>query len=174
MKPDIDEILMPPEELMGEAMLALNERGRRFVCALLVFDCNMAAAYKYAGYTATKEATAYANASRLARKADVQAAIAEENNRRLNIQGAVIAVKRLVEKAGTGNVQAINSILDRTGYHAKTEQIVHVNDDRKASDILAEVKRLLGANNLRPQAIENKPIDVEYTVVDPNDLSDIL
>lgn len=182
MDQDLEEILVPPEELMGDAMLSLNEKQRRFVCAALVFDCNIAQAYKFAGYESKNENTAYACASRLASRGDVQAAITEENKRRLNMQGSVIAVKRLVEQAKLGKVQAINSILDRTGYHVKTEQVVTVTDNRSAADILAEVRSLL-SNNLPAKQLP-PPIDAEYEDVsphqqdmsehDPNDLSDIL
>lgn len=155
-------------------MLALNGKQRRFVCAALVFDCNLSAAYKFAGYDVTNDKSAMACASRLAGRADVKAAIIEENNRRLHMQGSIIAVKRLVEKANLGNVQAINSILDRTGYHTKTEQVVTVNDERSAKDILEGVRQLL-SQNVKPLALKQEPIDAEFEVVhDPNDLSDIL
>lgn len=171
---EIDAILIPPEEIMGEAMLALNERQRRFVCAALVFDCNLPAAYKFAGYEVTTPGAAQACSSRLHNQPNIQAAFVEENNRRLHVQGSVIAVKRLIEKASLGNVPAINSILDRTGYHAKTEQIVHVSDERTAKDILEGVRQLLSSNSLKPLALD-KPIDTEFSEVrDPNDLSDIL
>src|SRR6202030_2257797 len=81
MSEELDEILIPPEDMMGEAMLALNGKQRRFVCAALVFDCNMAQAYKFAGYDVTNDKSAQAAASRLAGRADVQAAIVEENHR---------------------------------------------------------------------------------------------
>lgn len=173
MDKETEAILVPPEELMGEAMLALNERQRKFVCALLVFDCNMGAAYQYAGYGATNENSAQACASRLANSANVQAAIQEENRRRLNLQGSVIAVKRLVEKAMSGNVPAMNSILDRTGYSVKTEHTVNVVDDRSAKDVFAEVLRLCNSNNIPSLPSPSPVIEAEFTEI-PDELKDLM
>lgn len=168
-----EEMIMPPEDQMGEALLALNERQRKFVCALAAFGGNLARSYLYAGYTAKNEATANACASRLHTRADVKAAIAEEMDRRLKTHGVVIAMSRLIEKADMGNVQAINSILDRGGFHTKTEQTITVKDERTANEILGRVKELMATNGLAPRSLP-APIDAEYTDVDPNDLSDIL
>jgi phage terminase small subunit len=70
---DLDRIVeIPPFELMGPAMRNLNERQRRFVCALAATGGDQHEAYVWAGYTAANNNVARANGSRLAASEDVK------------------------------------------------------------------------------------------------------
>jgi hypothetical protein len=63
-------ISVPPVEVLGPAMRALNERQRSFVCALAVYGGEQGEAYRAAGYQVTERWSARACASRLANSAD--------------------------------------------------------------------------------------------------------
>lgn len=181
-----DLISIPPVELMGPAMRALNERQRMFVCALSVYGGEQAEAYRAAGYAVTNDNSAGAAASRLANSAMVVEAIKEEALRRLD-SSSTLAVSTLVELASYKNpdskvrIKAANSLLDRiSGFAGKTEHKIIVKDDRTTAELIQFIKQTAIANGLDPMKLlgMDKIVEAEYTeVFDPladPDLADVL
>lgn len=135
-------IELPPEDQMGPAMRRLNERQRRYVCALSVFGGDQSRAYVFAGYnTKTPHATAV-SASRLANSDDIKEAIKEEAWRRLDYS-SVLAISTMLELASPSNpdkairLKAADMLSKRTGFHEKTEHLV-VHEDRRTTKELIE------------------------------------
>lgn len=176
-------IEVPPEDQMGPAMRQLNERQRRFVCALAVFGGDQRQAYLHAGYSVQTPGAIQACASRLSNTALVVEAIREESLRRIN-SATLLAVSTMVELASPLNnpdkrlrLKAAEEILNRTGFHGTSEQRIVIKDDRTVAELVEFIKAnasLAGMN--AAQLLGQKPaaVDAEFTVVDPNDLSDIL
>lgn len=158
---------------LGPAMLALNERRREFVMALLEQgDMNYAKAYMAAGYT-TEYSSAKSAASRLAHDPAVQAAIAEESRSRLQagLLGSVSALVQIAEgglsASNKDRLTAIRMIMDRGGLPVETistqRHVVELDD--KA--LIAKVKGLalelgLDATRLLGSA---GVVDAEFTQV---------
>ena len=169
-----DLIQVPPVELMGPAMRALNERQRYFVCALMVYGGEQSEAYRAAGYNVTTDNSAGASASRLARSDGIVAAIKEEAMRRLDSAPA-LAVSTLVELASYKNnddkvrLKAANSILDRVGgFAGKTEHNIIIKDDRTTAELIDFIKATAAANGLDAHQLLGlpAPIDAEFSEVD--------
>lgn len=179
-----DLIQVPPVELMGPAMRALNEKQRIFVSALAVYGGEQSEAYRAAGYEVTNDNSAAAAASRLARSDGIVAAIKEEAIRRLD-SSPMLAVSTLVELASYKNpddkvrLKAANSILDRVGgFAGKTEHQIIIKDDRTTQELIDFIKHTAVANGLDPAALLGLPaprnvVDAEFSEVDP-DLADLL
>lgn len=152
---DIEALIeIPPPDLMGPAMRRLNERQRRFVCALSVYGGDQAEAYRWAGYTCANENTANASASRLAANPDVIEAIKEEAWRRID-QASMLAVSTLVEIASprsaaknSDRLKAAEMILSRTGFHEKTEHKIVIKDERTTKELIDFIKSRAGAHGL--------------------------
>jgi phage terminase small subunit len=178
-----DLIQVPPVELMGAAMRALNERQRYFVCALMVYGGEQSEAYRAAGYEVTNDNSAAAAASRLARNDGIVAAIKEEAMRRLDSAPA-LAVSTLVELASYKNsddkvrLKAANSILDRVGgFAGKSEQHIVIKDERTTKELVDFIKQTALANGLDPIKLLGGPVvDVEFSeVIDGSEgLEDLL
>lgn len=175
---------VPPEDMMGEAMLALNVRQRRFVCALSVTGGNQRDAYVWAGYEGRTIASQDASASQLAARGDIQLAIKEEALRRLDSY-ALMAVSTLGQLASpmstskdSVRLAAANSLLDRIGgFAGKTEHKIIIKDERTTNDIIASIKALAAANGLNPAALlglTEPVIDAEFEEVSSEGLEDIL
>lgn len=185
----IDLIDVPPEDQMGEAMLALEHRQRLFVCALGVFGGDQQKAYAYAGYKTTNERSTQAASSRLVNSEKIVQAIREETIRRLG-SAQLMAISTIAELASPMNnpdkklrFAAAQDILNRVGLGAQTLHTVVVRDERTTNNIL-EALRELGAKmpvpvdfidntpklpDLRPV---NKVIDAEFDDV-PDELKDL-
>ena len=181
MRNDLEDLIeVPPEDQMGPAMLRLNERQRRFVCALAVFGGDQTRAYQYAGYqTKTIEATRVGG-SRLANAEIVVQAIREESLRRIN-SATLLAVSTLVELAAATNSdkrlrrQAAVDILDRTNFNAITEHRIVIKDDRTTEELIASIKQLAGEAGLNAKKLLAPVMDAEFEEVpevDP-DLADL-
>lgn len=165
-----DLIVVPPEDLMGPAMLNLNERQRKFVCALAVFGGDQKGAYAWAGYDVKTDGATRACASRLAASEGVQAAIREEALRRLN-SASLLAISGLIEMASPihnddkkTRLKALQDLADRTGFHAKTEHTITIKDDRTTAQILETIHTLALANGQDPRLLL-PPIDAEFEEV---------
>lgn len=158
---------------LGPAMLALNERRREFVMALLDKpSTDYTQAYMAAGYT-TDYKSAKSAASRLAHEPAVQAAIAEESRARLQA-GLLSSVSALVQIADgqmgastKDRLTAIRMVMDRGGLPVETVSTQrHVVElDEKA--LIAKVKGLalelgLDATKLLGSA---GVVDAEFTLV---------
>lgn len=176
-------IEVPPEDQMGPAMRQLNERQRRFVCALAVFGGDQSRAYMDAGYDIKSEGARRACASRLANTALVVEAIREESLRRIN-SATLLAVSTMVELASPAHnsdkrlrLKAAEEILNRTGFHGTSEQRIVIKDDRTVQELVDFIKANASLAGMSAgQLLGQKPaaIDAEFEVIDPNDLSDII
>lgn len=180
-KDPTDLIVVPPIEVMGPAMRALNERQRLFVCALGVHGGDQGEAYRSAGFNVTNDGSARACASRLANSDPIVAAIKEEAIRRLD-SSSMLAVSTLVELASYKNgddkvrLKAANSLLDRIGgFAGKTEHNIIVKDDRTTKELIDFIRHTAVANGLDASKLLGlaDPVDAEFTEVDP-DLADLL
>lgn len=164
---------VPPEDMMGKAMLALNPRQRRFVCALAVTGGAQREAYLWAGYEAKTVASQDAAATQLAARGDVQAAIKEEALRRLDSYAlmAVSTLATLCSPLSTSKdsvkLAAANSLLDRIGgFAGKSEHTVVIKDQRTTQQIIDGIKALAIENGLDPNKLLAPPVvDVEYEEV---------
>lgn len=142
-------IELPDEDHMGPAMRRLNERQRRFVCALSVFGGDQSRAYAWAGYDNKSDGARRVNASRLANNDDIKEAIKEEAWRRLDY-ASLLAVSTLVELSSANNkdegvrLKAALALADRTGFHAKTEHLV-VHEDRRTTKELIDFIQSMSA-----------------------------
>jgi hypothetical protein len=175
---------VPPEDQMGPAMRALNERQRRFVCAMSVTGGDHREAYSWAGYDTKNPNSTSAAASRLAANPDVEEAMKEEALRRLK-GSAIIAVSTLVQIAGPRStskdrdkIAASVALLDRIkGFGGKVEHtVVHQLDEKTADELIDFIRLTAKANGLDAQKLlgPHAPvIDAEFTEVDP-DLADLL
>lgn len=182
---DLDDLVeIPPLEMMGPAMRALNERQRRFVCALGVTGGEQREAYVWAGYTAKNDNTASACASRLAASEDVKEAIREEALRRLD-SSALLAVSTLVGIAGPRStskdrdkISAANSLLDRVGgFAGKTEHKIIIKDERTNAELIEFIKEKAALAGLDARKLLGMPvIDATYEEVTPSSegLEDVL
>lgn len=171
---------LPPLDQMGPAMRRLNEQQRRFVCALSVFGGNRTEAYRWAGYAVKTEGSARAASSRLHAQDEIKDAIREEAIRRLDT-APLLAISTMVRIAGGTDdklaLKASEMILDRTGFHGKTEMLVVHEDKRTSAELIKFIQERAAANGIDA----NKwlglpapaPIDAEFSVVDP-DLADLL
>lgn len=173
-------ITVPPADVLGPAMRALNERQRAFVCALAVYGGEQTEAYRAAGFNVSTDGAARACASRLANNAMIVEAIKEEALRRLD-SASMLAVSTLVELASVKNpdskvrLNASNSLLDRIGgFAGKTEHKIIVKDDRTTQELIDFIKTTARENGLDPAKLLGSPVvDAEFTEVDP-DLADLL
>lgn len=182
-KEPTDLIDVPPEDMMGEAMLALNERQRKFVCALTVFGGDIQKAYVYAGYQAKAGGSLSAAAARLHTSERVVAAIREETIRRLGTV-QLLAVSTIAELASPLNnpdkklrLAAAKDILDRVGLAGITEHRITIKDERTTANILEAIKELTGDRTVPVRLISNEPVpaavDADYDEI-PDELKDLL
>lgn len=171
---------LPPLDQMGPAMRRLNERQRRFVCALAVFGGNRAEAYRWAGYETNTANATYVGASRLHAQDEIKDAIREEAIRRLDT-APLLAISTMVRLAGGTDdklaLKASEMILDRTGFHGKTEHLVVHEDKRTSAELIKFIQERAAANGIDANKWLGLPapavVDAEFSVVDP-DLADLL
>lgn len=175
MTQELDSLVeVPPLDMMGPAMRALNERQRRFVCALAVTGGEQREAYLWAGYGGKTLNSQDASASQLAARTDVKEAIREEAIRRLD-SAALMAVSTLVQIAGPRStakdrdkISASNSLLDRIGgFAGKTEHTITVKDERTTQELIEFIRHTAAANGLDASKLLglSAPIDAEFTEV---------
>lgn len=166
-----DVVIADPDvEDLGPAMLALTAQQRRFVVGWIQSrGKNAARVAKAAGYSDSSEA-AKVSAHRLLHSSRVQRALHEEAGRRLDGLAA-LAVAVLDQNLASSNPKvrqaAVDSILDRTGYARRTEQVVEVEDKRPKKtyeQLLAAVADKLKQHNL--VALPGPAVvDAEFTEV---------
>lgn len=131
---------------LGPAMLALDERQRKFVFNWLGnVGRDGAKAAREAGYSDEKDG-AKVRAHRLLRSPRIIAALKEEADRDVGLL-RVIAQMKLKQQvmAKKPKLAVIDSALDRTGFGRQTTQDIRVEhvDNRSTAEILAEVRRLM-------------------------------
>jgi len=165
---------------LGDAMLQLLPRQRKFVVALLeTGTTNYTRAAKMAGYGGNSESGLRVQASRLAHDPRIIRALREEGERRLRAS-AVMATSVLINIAENGltakdRLKAAEMILNRTGLHALTEHkttVEHTTDELGKIERITALARGLGLDpakllgqNAAPSLPAPKPVDVEFTEV---------
>lgn len=148
---------VPDEEHMGPAMKRLNERQRRFVCALGVYGGNATRAYLFAGFSAN-ENSAQALSSRLLAKDYIKDAIREEAERRMD-WSTLLVVSGLIELAMPENtdkssrMKALLALADRNGFHAKSEHLIIHEDRRTTKEIISSIAAIAQRNGLDPKQL---------------------
>lgn len=175
----------PPE------LAVLSPRRRNFVIALCaqVGRPNFSAAYRDAGYCADSANSVAVQAHRLAHDARVQAAIMAWARATASTEGLLIATNALMDEAANPQspqrVKAAEAILNRIGFHAKTEQVLTVERVEKPDDLtaqrLARVAKKLGLTldelvggrvgkviDVTPELVE-EIVPIEDFLRDPND-----
>jgi hypothetical protein len=167
-------IEVPDEDHMGPAMKRLNDRQRRFVCAMSVYGGDVTRAYVFAGYDIKTPGALKACASRLHNNAQIIDALQEEARRRLDYSH-LVTVSGLVELALPSNtdkssrLKALLALADRTGMHAKSEQLVVHEDRRTTKELLDAIAQIAVRNGLDPAQLlgHKRPdvIDAEYEEV---------
>ena len=170
-----DMICVPPEDAMGEAMLALEPKQRRFVCALAICGGDQSRAYRWAGYKTTNDKSTSAAASRLAANDTVIAAIREETLRCIN-SSTLYASNRLFQiAAGQDDKLAMTAslaLLNRAGFHEKTEHRITVKKEHSTDELITLFRQLAQKNALEIIDVEAEEVpQLEY--VDP-DLADLI
>jgi hypothetical protein len=161
----------PPE--WGPAMSALrSERQRRFVCALFEFygaKGRVSYAARAAGYSASSGRVIRAAGGRLMMDRKIQAAIAEESQRRLRglAPAAIVAIEKLVaDPAHRDHGRALAMIVDRASPIASTHDInVNVNTapPMNMERVLARIETLCARVGVMPapKVIEGKATEIE-------------
>jgi len=167
---------MTEENEYGPAMLALNERQRGFVLAMIeVPGCSHAEAARRAGYSDASEG-AKVRGFYCAHNPAVQEAIREEAGKRLNAS-SLLAANVLVSILADTDVpakerlKAAGMLLDRTGFGAA--QTINVNKtvtDRTGAGMLERIRALAAANGIDPVKllggnVAAPPLDAEFTEV---------
>ncbi len=143
---------------LGPKMAALSERRQRFAWAMAYGERNAAEAARQAGYSDLHEA-AKVRAHHLMHDPKVLEAIEEAAQAILRALGplAIGAARAILENSAHPNhARMIETILDRSGYTAKTEHKVtveHVDDGRllelatrMAVELGVDRARLIGGN----------------------------
>lgn len=180
---------VPHEDLMGPHMKRLNERQQKFVCALAIFGGDQSRAYEWAGYNTTNARATTAAASRLMAQDAIKEAIREETYRRLDTS-SLLAVSTMIELCMPTNpdkkvrLKAAELLTDRTGFHAKTEHKLTIEDNRTTGELMDFIRAAAGRHGLDPNqligptaaAVTHQPvIDADFEEVgDATGLEDIL
>ena len=158
---------------LGPAMLALNERQRKFVHALMMQarKSNSRAA-RMAGYSATSSLLLRVTGHRLAHDPKVIAAIREETASRIQ-SSALMAADVLFEIANDPKQTtkerraAAGMLLDRGGFGPQQ----HINVTKTVTDMTGEamlerIKMLAAKNGMDPAALLGpNTIEAEFTEV---------
>lgn len=172
-------IELPPEDQMGPAMRRLNERQRRFVCALSVFGGDQTRAYVFAGYDTTNQRSATAASSRLANTDDIKEAIKEEAWRRLDYS-SLLAISTMIELASPSNpdrairLKAADMLSKRNGFHEKTEHLVVHEDRRTTKELIEFIQTTAARLGVTPMLAHMPVIDTTAEEVVPDELEGLL
>lgn len=149
---------VPPDSRLGPAMLALSNRHRAFVVALMELGgSKYSAAAAAAGYSAGNKDALAVTATRLAHDDRILDAIQEESKRRL---GAALGlatsnlVKIIEDGKPSDKLQAMRMLFDRTGLHAKSEQLINVkHTPEDEAGMIERIRSLAGDLGLDPAAL---------------------
>lgn len=158
---------------LGPAMLALNERQRRFVHALMMQarKSNSGAA-KLAGYSARSGVSLRVAGHRLAHDAKVIAAIREETANRIQ-SSALMAADVLFDiandpkQAAKERRAAAGMLLDRGGFGPQQHiSVTKTVNDMTGAAMLDRIKALAAKNGIDPMALLGpNTIEAEFTEV---------
>lgn len=161
---------LPDEDHAGPAMKRLNERQRRFVCALSVFGGDQSRAYAWAGYDNKSNNARRVNASKLANSDDVREAIREEAWRRLDYS-SILAVSTMVELASPTNpdkavrLKAADMLSKRTGFHEKSEMLVVHEDQRSTKELIEFIQGAAARLGVTPMLGHMPVIEAQFDEV---------
>lgn len=151
----IGDVMEPfPEEMLGPKMLALrDDRQRRFALLMAQGAANATLAARGAGYSDVKEG-AKVQAHHLMQNQRVLDAI-EEAGRKV-MRGlqpiALAAAKRILENPEHSyHGRMIETVLDRTGFSARTEHKVTVEHTVDTRELEALARRLALENGIDPR-----------------------
>lgn len=171
---------------MGPAMLRLTPMQRRFVVGLSVWGGVATEAARWAGYSAKSEQSLRVQAHQTINLAYVKEAIKEEAWRRLD-ESSLLAVSTVIRIAMNSPddkvaLAAAEKLLDRTGFHAKSEHTVIVKDGRTTQELIAFIEAAAARNGMDAnKLLGRKPpqdvVDAEYVEVpaaDASGLEDLL
>lgn len=165
---------------LGPAMLALPDRQRAFVRAVVALGRNgvenYAEAARRAGYS-DHMGRCCATGSTLAHDARVQAALMEEARRAVNLAAAVVATPVVVaiamneEEDAKNRLRACEMLFNRGGLPAMTEHKVTVEHRqpkqmvelaaRLAAELGIEPARLIGVNRAAAPVLDGEYVEVK-------------
>lgn len=173
------ELVIPFDEReFGPAMRKLTEREQRYVVAWYLNGGNQRRAYIAAGYAATNQNTIDANASLIAHRPKIQAAIKEYAHTRLGsmVPLALSAMEEILRDPGhKDRAKVIQMVTDRTGLHATTEHKVtveHTDDRVEKLKRLAELAKAQGVDPRKLLGGMSDVVDADFKVVDDVDGTD--
>lgn len=167
----ITTVHYPIDRDMGPKLASLSPRRQAFVIAMLeTGQDNHTLCAKMAGYTGT-EKSIRVQAFRLAHDDKIQAALTEQAQRRMKT-GAIMATGTLLSIASNpvhkDQLKAAVEILNRTGLHAKTEQVVtheHTINDKAMIAKIVELARGLGMEPKKLLGQYGVTVDAEFEEV---------
>lgn len=175
----LDPVEVPDDESLGPAMRALNERQRRLVIAALNYptgkDWQIA---KAAGYPDRSHGALRVYAHRQFHNEKVIAALNEEADKSMRasaVLGASVLAKIARTDGHKHQLRAAEALLNRIGFHEKTEHHVSVaHTDMSAAALDARIKRAVGMLEKLgrdPVALLGlkAPLEGEFKVVDGPD-----
>ncbi len=151
----------------GPAMLALNERRRKFVTILVNQGHHRPVhAMKQAGFVASNFNVQRQTAFKLMHSPAVQAAIQEETAKRVKL-GGMVGVTGLYAIAANpkhkDHFRALESLADRAGYVSEQNiNVKHEHTDRTGAALIERIRELAKKHGMDPekllggQVIENK------------------
>lgn len=165
---------------IGPAMLALNERQRKFVRAMIELGRNgvqnFAEAARQAGYSDHMERCKVTGHT-MAHDARIQSAILEESRKRVNLAASVIATPVVVGIAmdeavpPRDRLRACEMLFNRGGMPAQTEHKVTVEHRqpkqmvelaaRLAAELGVDPAKLIGVNRTAAPVIEGEYVEVK-------------
>lgn len=164
---------------LGPSMLALNDRQRAFVRAVIALGRNgvenYAEAARQAGYSDHMERCKVTGHT-LSHDARIQAALFEEARKRINLAAAVVATPVAVEIAMNAELEpkdrlrACEMLFNRGGMPAMTEHKVTVEHKqprqmvdlaaRLAAELGVDPARLIGVNRAAAPVLEGEYVEV--------------
>jgi len=173
--------VIPPIEIdnasLGPAMLALSPAMRAFVVAKVFRGFTNKECARWAGYSASSDNVLSVTGHNLAHDPRVQKAIAEETDKLMRCEGAA-SVRTLIEirddptSEKKDRIKCAVELLNRSGFHAVTESISHVEmhmtEHQKDTRILALCAELgIGKEEARKMLVapSEAVIDAAYEVV---------
>jgi len=174
----IERFQPPAEGDMGPKMTALTEKQQAFVVAVAnlgTMDFTRCAAA--AGYSTVSQTSLQVQAWRLAHDPRIQEAMFEFAQRRMQA-GSLVALDVMLNIATNpqhkDQFKAAQTVLDRTGLHAKSEHKVTVEDVSKTDEaMVARFLHLAKQNKMPIEQIRatlegtGVVIDADFTVVEP-------
>ncbi len=176
MTTDVVHVPMPEHDDLGPAMRALNERQRKFVVLYFHTGSRERAALQagYAGGTDDPKALNLLGVSAFSvwHQPKVQAAIKEFGEQCVLAGLVPLAFVALENALKMGDVKeqtkAAQIVMDRTGFHAKSETIVRQPDKDRVAQI-REIVRLCKLQGLDPRTLIGGAVDfvdADFEVLD--------